>query len=118
LSRISRRKRAACKSTPASKETHLLRLPVFSLPPTINANEDNRFLLAHLQMVLLCDQPSLRNVRRSLNKLPADLCAFYDVAMARIADQPEDRRIVVKKALSYLFCAKRPLNVGELLHAL
>jgi len=80
--------------------------------------KDNRFLLAHLQMVLLCDQPSLRNVRRSLNKLPADLYAFYNVAMARIADQAEDRRIVVKKALCYLFCAKRPLNMGELLHAL
>jgi len=75
-------------------------------------------LLAHLHIHLLCDQSNMRNVRRSLDKAPANLFAFYDVAMVRITDQPEPRKQVVKTALCYLFCAKRPLNTGELLHAL
>ncbi|KAL8367153.1 hypothetical protein RB599_010243 [Gaeumannomyces hyphopodioides] len=79
---------------------------------------DGMFLLAHLYIRLLCDQLNVRNVRRSLDKAPANLFAFYDVAMARIADQPEPRKQAVKTALCYLFCAKRPLNTGELLHAL
>ena len=82
------------------------------------SNLEPRFLLAHLQIQLLCDQPSLREIRRSLDKAPADLFAFYDVAMARIADQPEARKRLARTALCYLFCARRPLNTGELLHAL
>ncbi|KLU88296.1 hypothetical protein MAPG_07283 [Magnaporthiopsis poae ATCC 64411] len=79
---------------------------------------DGMFLLAHLYIRLLCDQLNVRNVRRALGKAPANLFAFYDVAMARIADQPEPRKQAVKTALCYLFCAKRPLNTEELLHAL
>lgn len=75
-------------------------------------------MLAYLHIHLLCDQSNMRNVRRSLDKAPANLFAFYDVAMVRITDQPEPRKQVVKTALCYLFCAKRPLNTGELLHAL
>lgn len=82
------------------------------------SNLEPRFLLAHLYIRLLCDQLNVRNVRRALDKAPANLFAFYDVAMARIADQPEPRRQAVKTALCYLFCAKRPLNTEELLHAL
>ncbi|KAK3994869.1 ankyrin repeat-containing domain protein [Cladorrhinum sp. PSN332] len=82
------------------------------------AKADGMFLLAHLQILLLCDQSSLRNVRRSLNKLPAGIDAFYDIAMARIAEQMEDSRTVVKTALSYIYCARRPLSMEELLHAL
>lgn len=75
-------------------------------------------MLAHLHIRLLCDQANLRNVRRSLDKAPADLYAFYEVAMSRVSAQPEAKKQVVKMALCYLFCAKRPLNTEELLHAL
>ena len=47
-----------------------------------------------------------------------DLYAFYDVAMARIAEQGKHSSMVVKTALSYIFCARRPLSIDELLHAM
>ncbi|EJT73120.1 hypothetical protein GGTG_09970 [Gaeumannomyces tritici R3-111a-1] len=109
---ISRSEADALRFTsmdPSLREDIIRRLQVMA---------DGMFLLAHLYMRLLCDQLNVRNVRRSLDKAPANLFAFYDVAMARIADQPEPRKQAVKTALCYLFCAKRPLNTGELLHAM
>jgi len=50
--------------------------------------------------------------------MPKDLETVYDGAMGRIADLDEPDRELARKAFSYIFCAKRPLNVGELLHAL
>jgi ankyrin repeat protein len=77
-----------------------------------------RFLLAHLQVVHICSQSSLRNVRRALDSLPTGLYAFYEIAMARVKEQGENSSMVATTALSYVFCARRPLSVDELLHAL
>ena len=44
--------------------------------------------------------------------------AFYEEDIKRIEEQPEEDSQLAKRALSYLFCAKRPLNVEELRHAL
>ena len=38
--------------------------------------------------------------------------------MKRIEDQPEEDSQLARRALSYIFCARRPLNVKELCHIL
>ena len=78
----------------------------------------SRFLLAHLQILYLCGQSSFGNVRKSLDALPTGVYGFYEDAIKRIEDQPQGDRQLAKKALSYIFCARRPLNVEELRHAL
>ena len=50
--------------------------------------------------------------------MPIKVYDFYDEAMERIEDQPESDRKTAKRALSYISCARRPLNVAELRHAL
>lgn len=77
-----------------------------------------RFLLAHLQVRLICDQSSLKRVRESLETLPTKLYDFYEKALQRIAEQPEDGRQQARKALTYIHCAQRPLSLEELRHAM
>src|SRR4051794_31522009 len=66
----------------------------------------------------LSEQSTLKNVRRTLNALPAGLFAAFENAMKRIEDQHEMNRQLARRALSYIFCAKRPLHITELCHAL
>ncbi|MCJ1307667.1 hypothetical protein MMC25_001315 [Agyrium rufum] len=84
----------------------------------VNEKAAGMFLLAHLQMVQLCNQSSIKRVRTSMKALPTGVFAFYDSAMQRIDDLPEDDRQLAIRALSYVFCARRPLTVDELRHAL
>jgi hypothetical protein len=77
-----------------------------------------RFLLAHLQMERLCSQKSLRDIRRTINALSTKIYATYEDAIKRIDDQSEEDSHLAKRALSYIFCARRPLKVEELRHAL
>ena len=86
--------------------------------PQININSNDRFLLAHLQIDYLCHQRDLRAVRKAMKALPKKVFEFYDDAMMRIEEQEEEDGMLARKALSYIFCAKRPLNVKELLHVL
>jgi hypothetical protein len=51
-----------------------------------------------------------------MNGLPKGVFEFYGEAMKRIEDQPEEDSQLARKALSYTFCARRPLNVKELRH--
>lgn len=45
--------------------------------------------------------------------------AFYGVAMEEIAEQGVHRTTIVKRTLSHIFCARRPLSsADELLQAL
>src|SRR5262245_20552931 len=53
-----------------------------------------------------------------MNALPSGINETYDVAIKRIEDQPEEDSQLAKRALAYIFCARRPLNVEELRHAL
>ncbi|CAF9940730.1 hypothetical protein IMSHALPRED_002143 [Imshaugia aleurites] len=57
-------------------------------------------------------------VRENVNALPTRLFAIYEEDIKRIEEQPEEDSQLAKRALSYIFCAKRPLNVEELRHAL
>ncbi|KAF9768691.1 hypothetical protein IL306_013959 [Fusarium sp. DS 682] len=79
---------------------------------------DGMFLLAHLQIEYLCGRSNLKQVRASLNSLVGKLEAFYDAALQRIENLEEDDSILAKKALSYVFHAKKPLTLEELVHAL
>jgi ankyrin repeat domain-containing protein 50 len=53
-----------------------------------------------------------------LNSLVGKLEAFYDAAWQRIENLEEGDSLLAKKALSYVFHAKRPLTLEELVHAL
>ncbi|KAF5716200.1 ankyrin repeat-containing protein [Fusarium globosum] len=79
---------------------------------------DGMFLLAHLQIEYLCGRSNLRQVRSSLNSLVGKLEEFYDAAWQRIENLEEGDSLLAKKALSYVFYAKRPLTSEELFHAL
>lgn len=54
-------------------------------------------------------------------KLPAGLDAYdlaYKAAMERIESQVPDHLTLAKQTLTWITCAKRPLNMTELRHAL
>ncbi|KAI4244347.1 MAG: hypothetical protein L6R40_003073 [Gallowayella cf. fulva] len=75
------------------------------------------FLLAYLQIARLSRQTSLKNVRRNINTLPMGVFASYEDAVKRIKEQEEEGETGTR-ALSYLFCPKRTLQLEELRHAL
>ncbi|ELR06088.1 hypothetical protein VC83_07746 [Pseudogymnoascus destructans] len=76
------------------------------------------FLLPYLQIYHLSKQASLKKVRNTMNALPTEVFASYGEAMKRIEDQQEGDSELARRALSYIFCAKRPLSVEELRHIL
>ena len=57
-------------------------------------------------------------MRDNLNALPTGVYDIYKEEMIRILEQPEEDSTLAQRAFSYIFCAKRPLHVGELRHAL
>ncbi|MCJ1394650.1 hypothetical protein MMC18_007530 [Xylographa bjoerkii] len=84
----------------------------------LNDKASGMFLLSHLQILHLCRKSSVTQVRTSLDLLPAEVYDFYEEAIARIEDQSKNDRRTAKRALSYISCARRPLNLEELRHAL
>ncbi len=77
-----------------------------------------RFLFAYFQIRRLCDQNNLRGVRQTLKAMPKGIDDSYGVDIDRIAQQPEEDCQLAKRALSYIFGAKRTLRAEELRHAL
>lgn len=57
-------------------------------------------------------------MRTSLDCLTKGIDSFYREALQSIEDQDSDSRDLARKALSFVFYAKRPLKLEELLHAL
>ena len=57
-------------------------------------------------------------MRDSLNALPTGVYDIYKEEMVRISEKSEEDNILAQRAFSYIFCAKRPLHVEELRHAL
>ncbi|RMJ19240.1 hypothetical protein CDV36_001057 [Fusarium kuroshium] len=57
-------------------------------------------------------------MRISLDNLIRDTESFYREALQRIEDQGSDDKDLARRALSFIFYAKRPLKLQELLHAL
>ena len=78
----------------------------------------SRFLLAQLQMDSLAIQTSARNVHRALKMLPGKLTDLFDDAMNRMAAQPEPHAVLAKRVISWIFYARRPLQIAELREAL
>ena len=85
---------------------------------TLSDGADGMFLLAHLQMTLLSSQSSLKKIRKSLITLPIETHGFYQDAFNRIENQPKDDALLAKRAITFIYCATRPLEVEELRHAL
>ena len=65
-------------------------------------------------MDLLCNQTNLKAVRTTMTAMPKGVFGFYDDVLKRIEDQPDDDKLLAKKALTYIFHAKRPLSLAEL----
>ncbi|KAL8648633.1 MAG: hypothetical protein Q9210_004877 [Variospora velana] len=85
---------------------------------TVSTKAAGMFLFAHLQIGRLCRQSSPRMIRENVNALPTGVYATYAEDIGRIEDQSEEDCQLAKRALSYIFTARRPLSVEELRHAL
>lgn len=80
-----------------------------------------RFLLAPLHLESLVDKTTQKAVKVALANLPKGAEALplaYQEAIERIENQPAGHCALAKETLSWIICAKRPLTVRELQHAL
>ena len=69
-------------------------------------------------MKSLAAQPTIRDIKRSLQNLPTKLDWTYELAMKRIESQDRSTRKLAKKVLSWVVRAKRILSTSELQDAL
>ena len=60
----------------------------------------------------------LKNALNSLSHGEAAYCQAYEDAMERIRSQSPEYRNLANQVLSWIICAKRPLTVVQLRHAL
>ncbi|ORY10990.1 hypothetical protein BCR34DRAFT_484890, partial [Clohesyomyces aquaticus] len=81
-------------------------------------NAKGMFLLAQLQMDAVAKKNNRRDIRRSLASLPQQLNDTYHEAMRRIWSQSEEDVDLAERLLSWIVCAKRPLKLIEVQHAL
>ncbi|KFY57531.1 hypothetical protein V497_05496 [Pseudogymnoascus sp. VKM F-4516 (FW-969)] len=82
---------------------------------------DGMFLLARLHLDSLNGKRSPKAVRTALKSLPSGSNAYDDAykdAMIRIEGQLLDQKDLAWQVLSWITCAKRPLTMSELQHAL
>ncbi|KFZ17293.1 hypothetical protein V501_01823 [Pseudogymnoascus sp. VKM F-4519 (FW-2642)] len=82
---------------------------------------DGIFLLAQLHLDSLIGKRSPKAVRTALKSLPSGSNAYDDAykdAMLRIEGQLLDQKDLAWQVLSWITCAKRPLTMVELQHAL
>ena len=85
-----------------------------------NANL-TRFLLAQLHLESLTGKRSPKAIRAALKSLATGYGAYdhaYENAMERINGQIKDQKELAKQVLLWVACAKRPLTITELQHAL
>ena len=66
----------------------------------------------------LVNQTSARNIYKALKRLPEKLNDTFDDAINRTAAQPEEYSTLANQVISWIFYAKRPLQVAELREAL
>ncbi|KAF5585334.1 purine and uridine phosphorylase [Fusarium subglutinans] len=79
------------------------------------------FLLAQLHLDSLRDKTSVAAVRKALKQLPSGSDAYYDayyIAMERVTSQQPGHKDLAIQVLSWITCARRPLTIQELRHAL
>lgn len=80
-----------------------------------------RFLLAHLHINILMDQPTKGDIKQALlhlNSGPDGLDKTYEQAIERINGQSICFQNLAKAILGWIIHAKRPLSISELQHAL
>ncbi|RYP04866.1 hypothetical protein DL764_004189 [Monosporascus ibericus] len=81
----------------------------------------NKFLLAQLHFDSLKGKRSPKAIRAAVKNLATGSDAYdsaYDDAMERMEGQLKDEKELAKQALYWITCAKRPLIIIELQHAL
>ncbi|KAF3074205.1 hypothetical protein CFAM422_003493 [Trichoderma lentiforme] len=82
---------------------------------------DGMFLLAKLDLDSLLDEKLPKDMRAKLKNLPKGSKAYshaYEAIMRRIEHQGPGSVRFAKAVLSWITCAKRPLTISELRHAL
>ncbi|KGQ02961.1 Ankyrin-3 [Beauveria bassiana D1-5] len=82
---------------------------------------DGMFLLAKLHLESLIEKTNPKAMRAAIAKLPSGSDAYdkaYYSAMERIEGQLDGHQKLAKEVLSWLTCARRPLSITELQHAL
>ena len=84
------------------------------LKETLCRKANGMFLLARLQMDLLVNQTSARNVSRALQSLPEKLNETFCDAIDRIKSQSQEYWQLARQIISWIFYAKRPLKISEL----
>ncbi|KAI9796740.1 MAG: Ankyrin repeat domain-containing protein 44 [Piccolia ochrophora] len=85
---------------------------------TIPGRARGVFLIAVLQIRRICDQMTIREVKRALDTMPVGLVEMYEETMARISRQSSKRKELAMRILGWVCHAKRPMSVEELRHAL
>ncbi|KAI9854922.1 MAG: hypothetical protein M1824_006491 [Vezdaea acicularis] len=85
---------------------------------TIVNNVEGMFLLAQLHMDSLETKTKRKAIHDGLRHLPKSIDDTYDEAMARIDQQNEDLEDLANNVLLWISCARRPLSLMELQHAL
>ncbi|PVH70410.1 ankyrin [Cadophora sp. DSE1049] len=111
-------------------EGHMFRLPgfvarSFELQKEIKTDivnaVDGMFLLAQLHLESLTGKRSPKSIQAALKNLATGSGAYdyvYKDAMERINSQIKDQKELAKQVLSWITCARRPLVIWEVQHAL
>ena len=74
--------------------------------------------MAQLHLGSLAKKNNKKDVRLALQRLPEKLDDTYADAITRISSQDEEDVQLAKRTLMWISCAKRPLSIIELRHAL
>jgi ankyrin repeat protein len=77
-----------------------------------------RFLMARLHIDSVATGASKTNIRQALQSLPSGINNTYKQTMKRIRGQPDRDKMLAERALSWVFCSRRQLNIIELQHGL
>ncbi|KAN0114628.1 Ankyrin repeat-containing domain protein [Hyaloscypha variabilis] len=85
---------------------------------SISSGAGGMFLFAVLQTKRICDQMTIREVKRALDTMPTGLSELYDETLDRIRRQSPKRSSLGMTTLGWLLYVQRPILVDELRHAL
>jgi hypothetical protein len=80
-----------------------------------------RFLLAQLHFDSIVSKKTAKNLKQALESLSKGSGAYrraYEEAMERINGQDTDSKELARQVLLWITCARRPLTISELQHAL
>ncbi|KAL2802255.1 hypothetical protein BJX63DRAFT_438047 [Aspergillus granulosus] len=93
----------------------------YKIKARISTLVDGMFLLARLYIHSLMDKIREIEIDHALDMMQRGeegLNHAYSDVLIRIKNQPERLRLLAKKVLYWIVCARRPLTVDELIHAL